>query len=504
LTPFLDQFAQVFMPLRSSHLLRARLSLGPDGSNQLAGIAGWLVLSSVGGIVYFWARANNTWLFVSVFVASLFLLVALGILWEWLLTKRTPINSRNAILLGVLFWLLLDPLLMREGIQEFAPDVVLTALLYSGIFLALVCIGYVTPPISGVKRLLSGLTGETNDNRVFWFTLVIYLLGMVPLIYASGGSISELWRLLLAGYSPDVEVGWRRGMLGDQVDFLKSATRLLQLSVPFLGTYLLFRPLLPWKKVLIVLMTVSLLLIIFFSGERRVFGLIVLGPLLYTFLSLNERVRKTWSLAFVMLALLLFWLMQAQVQFRAAGFYDFDARAVEANPLEMHRDNNFYWFATAVDTMPNTYDFTNDWVFPQVLTHPIPRFIWPGKPYAVGLPFVQWEDIGASLSISIVGELYVGQGLLGIVLGGFIYGWLARNCDQMRDALGKTHTVRLVYCLGLTLLLIGVRSFGDLVGNWYVLLLVALTLRYSGIGRRSRQLGLVMRDRRFEDSGVSA
>jgi len=467
-------------------------------------MAVWLLLFGVGGVIYFWSRGNNTWPFVTVFVSSLFLLVLLGIAWEWVLTRRTPINARNAILLGVLFWLLLDPLLMREGVQEFSPDVVLTALLYSGIFMALVCLGYAAPPISGVKRFFRGVTGQTNDNRVFWLTLVIYLLGMIPLIYASGGSVSELWRQLLAGYSPDIDVGWRRGMLGDQQDFLKSITRLLQLTVPFLGTYLLFQTLATWKKLLIVLMTLSLLLIIFFSGERRVFALIVLGPLLYSFFSLAKNVRKKWTPAFLMLALLLFWLMQAQVQFRAAGFYDFDARSVEGNPLEMHRDNNFYWFATAVDTMPNTYEFTNDWVFPQVLTHPIPRFLWPGKPYTVGLPFVQWEDIGASLSISIVGELYVGQGLLGIVVGGFIYGWLARNWDQLQDTSAGKQPVNLAYCLGLTLLLIGVRSFGDIVVNWYVLLLVVLALRYSGLRRRSTEWRGAMRNRGITDSSISA
>ena len=492
------------MPLRAGHFFKARLSSTKTRANQTAAIAGWLVLFGVAGSVYLWAQASNTWLLVSVFVVSLFLLVLLGILWEWLLTKRTPVNARNIVLLGVLFWLLLDPLLMREGTEEFSPDLVLTALLYAAIFIALVCIGYLAPPVSGVKRFFSGMTGQANDDRVFWFTLVIYLLGMIPLIYVSSGSVSELWRLLLAGYSPDVDVGWRRGMLGDQQDFFKGVARLLQLTIPFLGAYLLRQPLSTWKKLLTLLMMLSLFLVIFFSGERRVFALIVLGPLLYAYFSLAKQTRKKLTPGFLALALLLFWLMQAQVQFRSGGFYNFDANAVETNLLEMHRDNNFYWFATAVDTMPNTYGFTNDWVFPQVFIHPIPRFLWPGKPYTVGLPFVQWEDIGASLSISIVGELYVGQGLLGIVFGGFIYGWLAKNWDQLQDTAGRTHAVSLVYCLGLTLLLLGVRSFGDLVVNWYVLLLVTLALRYFGLRRRSKRWGAVIRDWGFGHSGSSA
>jgi hypothetical protein len=204
------------------------------------------------------------------------------------------------------------------------------------------------------------------------------------------------------------------------------------------------------------------------------------------FFSISKRTLKTWSPIFIASVLLLFWMMQAQVQFRSAGFYDFDAARVESNPLEMHRDNNFYWFATAVDTMPNMFEFTNEWMFLQVFTHPIPRFIWPDKPYSTGFPFVQWEDTGASLSISVVGELYIGQGVFGILVGGLIYGWIARHWDELRRFLGQGNASGLIYSLGLTLLLIGVRSFGDIVLNWYVLGLVIVVLKYLGVRRRTR------------------
>jgi hypothetical protein len=234
-------------------------------------------------------------------------------------------------------------------------------------------------------------------------------------------------------------------------------------------------------------MVLSLFLITFFAGARREFALIIIGPSLYAYFATAKETRRKWVLPFLALILVLFWMMQAQVQFRAGGFYDFDPTVVQTNPLEMHRDNNFYWFTTAVDTMPSMYEFTKEWVFLQVFTHPIPRFLWPGKPYSAGFPFVQWEEIGASLSISIVGELYVSQGLLGIILGGALYGWIARNWDQLQAYLSGNHGVSLVYAFGLTLLLIGVRSFGDLVLHWYVLAIVVLALRFFGIRLRSRK-----------------
>lgn len=469
---------------------RSSLVTTPVRSRRGAEIAGWLFLFGLSGTMYLFSVASNTWFWVQMFAGLLFLMIGLGILWDWMVVRRPPLNARNVILCGVLFWLLLDPLLMREGLDDFSPAIVLKALLYAAIFLIAVWVGYLVRPFVTVSRFFSRIPHDTNDDLMFLVTVAIFLIGIVPLITAAT-SVTELWRLLLAGYSPDVEVGWRRGMLGDRQDFYKSIARLFQLTIPFLGTYLLRRPLSAWKKGLLILMMSSLFIIIFFSGERRIFALIVLGPLFYIFFATSTKALKKWSMLFLASVLILFWLMQAQVQFRSAGFYDFDATAVKSNPLEMHRDNNFYWFATAVDTMPNMYEFTNEWVFLQIFTHPIPRFLWPEKPYSTGLPFVQWEETGASLSISVVGELYVGQGILGIIIGGLIYGWLARHWDELRRYLSGDSASGLVYALGLTLLLIGVRSFGDIVLNWYVLAQVVLVLRFLGRRRRDRSTPMI-------------
>jgi oligosaccharide repeat unit polymerase len=463
----------------------------PDRSKRGAEIAGWLFLFGVSGAIYLAAAADNTWFWVPIFAGSLFMVVVLGILWDWIILRRPLLNARTIVLCGVLYWLLLDPLLMRSGIDDFHPPDVLRALLYAAIFIVTVWFGYfVTRPLGPVTRFFSRIPHRTNDDLVFFATVTIYLISILPLITATN-SLSDLWRLLLAGYSSDVDVAWRRGMLGGGQDFLRSLARLLQLTIPFLGTYLIARRLAFWKKVVVGAMTLSLFLVIFFSGERRVLALIVLGPLGYAFFSTPGKTLKRWAPAFVLFLLALFWVMQAQVQFRSAGFYDFDATKVESNVLEMHRDNNFYWFTMAVDTMPSTYEYTRDWIFLQIFTHPIPRFLWPEKPYSTGFPFVQWEDIGASLSISVVGELYVSQGVFGIIVGGLIYGWMAKHWDSMRQFIREGAATGLIYSLGLTLLLIGVRSFGDIVLNWYIMAILIVVLRYVGVRRQARTRSVI-------------
>jgi len=454
----------------------------PARSRRGAEIAGWLFLFGMSGAIYLIAAANNTWVWVPIFAGSLFLVVILGVLWDWMIARRPFLNARTVILVGTLFWLLLDPLLMRQGLDDFSPDLALRALLYAAFFLSAVCVGYFIRPFRTAKRLFSYVPAETNDDLVFLVIVGLYLLGVVPFITAAN-SITELWRLLLAGYSPEIDVAWRRGMLGGPQEFLKSAARLLQLTIPFLSTYLITRRLLVWKKILLALMILSLWAVTFFSGERRILALIVLGPLGYLFFKASTRTLRKWSPAFLLLLFLLFWIMQAQVQFRSGGFYDFNAAKVESNPLEMHRDDNFYWFTTAVQTIPADYEYTHELIFMQLFTHPIPRFLWPEKPYTTGFPFVHWEDVGASLSISVVGELYVSQGVLGIIVGGLIYGLMARNWDELYRYLSASNPACLIYALGLTLLLLGVRSFGDFVLNWYVLGIVMVAFRCLGFRR---------------------
>ena len=107
-------------------------------SKQGLAVTGWLVLFAVAGTIYLFASENRSWLWIPIFAGSLFLVVGLGVLWDWVILRRPVLNARTVILGGVLFWLLLDPLLMREGLEDFSPDIVLKALIYSAIFLVAV------------------------------------------------------------------------------------------------------------------------------------------------------------------------------------------------------------------------------------------------------------------------------------------------------------------------------------------------------------------------------
>ena len=79
-----------------------------------------------------------------------------------------------------------------------------------------------------------------------------------------------------------------------------------------------------------------------------------------------------------------------------------------------------------------------------------------------------------SLAITAVGEAYMSFGWTGIVVGGLLFGWLAKFWSQLAaHDYGLAGSV--LYSIGAMTLMIGTRSFIELVllaypiGCWYVL-----------------------------------
>ena len=441
----------------------------------------------IAGLLLFSAEGETSWILVQVLVSSIFAAVAMSVFFQWASSQQWVVwNSRNIILAGVLFWLLLDPLQMREGIEEFPSSVVLLALFYAVIFMAAISVGYFIPPYRGLARIFSQIDEPSNRGRVFGTLLVISLIGFSPLVVTTGASVETFTGVLFAGYSETTTLGWRREALGDARGALIAVLQFFLLVLPFLGTWALRQVrLLWWQKLSIGAITTIVLTVVFFSGARRLFAFVVLGPLLYLYGASALKARRWRFFAFPAVAVVLLFLMQTQMQFRAAGFYEVDLTTLEGNLTLLHRDNNFYWLAMAVDTMPQVYPFTGEWPFFSLLYHPIPRFLWPGKPVSEGFPFVSWSEQGSTLSVSAVGDLYIAQGLLGIILGGLMYGWIGRNWDQLRLLASGGNIVSMIYCMGLVLLLLGVRGFNEITVHYYAVGLLVLIAFY--LSKRSKR-----------------
>lgn len=440
-------------------------------------VLGFVTLGTF-GIVEFTAPALAG-LFFAAFGAIIFV--------KWASGSPLLRDMRIFIYIGVLFWILLDPLQMREGIAEFPNRVIAETLSYVAVFLVMVSLGYQVSPWRGLGKLFERMEDPSDSTRAFFALAVLYAIGTIPIVYYAEGSLDTFLETLLAGYNWDTAPGWRRGALGSAADYFFSACFLIYNATPFLALWLLRRASLhPFVKVCLLWVILSVPIFYFFSGSRRLFAFMILGMMFYFYTSLPSNRRAKWRILLLPIPFLLLLAMQFQVAFRAMGFFDADISAVDLSIDKLHRDNIFFWFLNAVDTMPTLYPFTGEIILSDLLLHPIPRFLWPDKPVALGYPFVDFEREGATLAISVIGQFYVAQGPLGVILVGLLFGWAARNWDQMiRNAPEGSIRSLIYYTAGVLFFVVGIRNFGEIVTQWYTIGILVLTTYLIGRSERT-------------------
>ena len=131
-------------------------------------------------------------------------------------------------------------------------------------------------------------------------------------------------------------------------------------------------------------------------------------------------------------------------------------------------DDNFFRLCQVIQLIPKSYPFVYHEYFLYVIVRPIPRVFWPGKPIDPGfdLPSAVGAE-GVSYSYSVIGELYMSLGFIGIALGGWFYGRLSA---MARGLLARCNTLAglVMYSVVVMALFSGMRSILELVLVSYV------------------------------------
>ena len=152
---------------------------------------------------------------------------------------------------------------------------------------------------------------------------------------------------------------------------------------------------------------------------------------------------------------------------------------MESHVKHLHVDDNFLRLAEIIQIIPERHPHTGmKWVV-WVAARPVPRVLWPGKPLDPGFDLPSFQGMqGVSLSVSLVGELYMAFGFLGCLGGGLFLGYLAKTLAQVMRA-GPAPGAVIIFGAGLLALFAGMRSGIDLVLMSYgVLAWIALAWGY--------------------------
>jgi hypothetical protein len=400
---------------------------------------------------------------------------------------RTAIHPENFVLLGLVYWILLDVLqttypLRGVDIHDVELAFCAIALMAIGLW-----IGVAMRPWNVPRPLMNAVTTQLEAGEIFLLILVCSALSSFYYFYESDFDPDLILNGLLAGRW---EAPWSRGQFGDWRAFLEhlsyfgyiipSLTVLLALSSP---------PPRWFRPRVIIGICLSLLFIAFLlqSGSRRNIGVVVGGALLTWIATLPRLKLKAVLVGGVTLVLMLY-ALQGVLYVRKMGL----EAALEGKISEsetksyFHVDDNFLRLSQIISLMPDHFEYAGYHPVLYILLRPIPRVLWPGKPIDPGynLPsMISLRGSGnTSLSTSIVGELYASWGLVAVFLGGMFFGKLASMWNRILFQTSSLNS-RAFYGLGIMVLFAGIRSMQELLLMSYGVLGWALL---SNVFRRFR------------------
>lgn len=395
----------------------------------------------------------------SLFVSAL--LMSAGILAPVVLAAvRRPYNlvrCENLILVGLVYWILLDLLQNQNEPHGVTLDAVQFAFLSIGLFGSAVCLGTMVFSWTLPRRVLVAAQVEVAPNILFGSMVACFLLGMTHYLVSCEFDIELLFRSL---GKPRFSAPWssaRAGRFGGWSAFREHLVYFGYL-VPTLTV--LVAKFYGWQSVQsIVAIACSVIVLLFASqsGTRSEIGVIVGAGVLCWFLSQRMlTVGLAMKLGFVVV-LLLIW-MQFVLAVRNAGLWRFLSSDTEVES-KISVDDNFSRICQVMDLIPNRVDHTYGGQLYYVAVRPIPRAIWQGKPTDAGFSFEQHvgTDEVTTLSVTMIAELYYDFGFPFIFIGGVLYGGLARMWNALLEV-RRGVVWPMLYGLGAMALFVGIRS----------------------------------------------
>lgn len=361
------------------------------------------------------------------------------------------------------YWLGADYSLMPHD-----PDVVAKAAFYHCIFILFMAIGLELKRGHWAVRLLQGVP-EPN-SRDFYFILVLFLcfVGFIPyLFFSTENFFTTIWQIIVSGRGNrgfTLTVG-RTGALnynwsGYVLEFIKIGRIAAVLAV----IYAVLVAETPFKKIVGWSIWSIWLLLAFGGGNRGHVAIIGVPALFLIFLKYHATAasqgRKISLKAYVgtaVIAVVALYMVQIQAEYRNQGYQD--VSVLETDIVNLRGNKMFSEGLRGWDLVGDESPFiSNSWTgeglikaIPEtvfyLVIHPIPRALWRNKPVD---PLWAWynnvmTDRGSAnttVSKGLVGSWYFRYGLLGMLQGAVLVGWMIGVAERaLQQAQGRVMVI---------------------------------------------------------------
>jgi hypothetical protein len=389
---------------------------------------------------------------------------------------KALLRGESLLSLAPIYWLLLDLLQGVYGLQDISADQVRLAFLAIGIFVVMMWLGSIRRPWRIPQVVISSVSQEFSINTYFALAVACFLIGMLNYAVPCNFNVFEMVHYV---GQERWAAPWGRGQLGGWDAFLDHLQYFGYL-LPVLTVVMVRRAgVRNARTIICIAMSIVIALFLAQSGSRRVVG-VVGGMALVLWIMDQRRLRIKQLLMTVFAVVVLLVTLQLMLEYRNVGLSVLVGKSeIQSGRLEKRQileeqhlrvDDNFYRLCQIIQLIPESYGFVYHRYLIYVIVRPVPRVFWPGKPVDAGfdLPTALGVE-GVSYSYSVIGELYMSLGLIGIALGGWFYGRVAAMASGLL-ARCTTQGALVIYSIVVMALFSGMRSILELILVSYVVL----------------------------------
>jgi hypothetical protein len=389
---------------------------------------------------------------------------------------KALLRGESLLSLAPIYWLLLDLLQGVYGLPDISADQVRQAFLAIGIFVVMMWLGSIRRPWRIPQVVISSVSQEFSINTYFALAVACFLIGMLNYAVPCNFNVFEMVHYV---GQERWAAPWGRGQLGGWDAFLDHLQYFGYL-LPVLTVVMVRRAgVRNARTIICIAMSIVIALFLAQSGSRRVVG-VVGGMALVLWILDQRRLRIKQLLMTVFAVVVLLVTLQLMLEYRNVGLSVLAGKSeIQSGRLEKRQileeqhlrvDDNFYRLCQIIQLIPESYGFVYHRYLIYVIVRPVPRVFWPGKPVDAGfdLPTALGVE-GVSYSYSVIGELYMSLGLIGIALGGWFYGRVAAMASGLL-ARCTTQGALVIYSIVVMALFSGMRSILELILVSYVVL----------------------------------
>jgi len=404
-------------------------------------------------------------LFPAAFVMTAGLLLAPVL--SFVRDARSFFRLENLLMLGLVYWLLLDLLEGAYALSGVNSAAVEKALLSIGIFAAGIWTAGLLPERPLPRFILEATKLKLVPGVVFEVAIVFFCLAMLNYMLACEFDVVLMFSSLSVGRW---EAPWTRATVGDWTAFREHLVY-FGYVLPTLTTVQMIQR--GWRHAATIacaVMSVTVLLFLTQGGGRRIIGVTVGAAILFWLLT-KPRLKKTEMLwgACAVATLLAF--LELMLAYRSVGLGKvFQDEEITLRTSQIHVDDNFLRLAQTIDLVPDSFPYVYEKRLLYTFARPIPRVFWRDKPtdYGFNLAKTLTNQI-VTLSASVIADWYVMGGLGVVFFGGLFYGWLASTWSRLL-AVRNSPAATLIYSLGCMAVFTSLRSLDELVLQSYMVL----------------------------------